>query len=413
MSGAAVVHARHAHPSAFLVLILPFGVMSGYLTVTVAWQLAHAGIPVALVAALIATSYLPHTFKFCWAPLTDSLFTRKAWYIGACIVSALGIAATGIVPARASSLPLLTAVVLVANFAVTFVAMATESLMAYGATDAEKGRASGWFQAGNLGGSGLGGGLGLLLAQRLGQAWMPAAILGVACLFCISALRVLPEPAIDHRGATVWATLRNSVVDLVKVIASRGGFLALFLCFMPIGSGAAAGLWSSVAGEWKASADTVALVTGLFAGVISAAGCLLGGWMSDRMNRKGAYALYGILQAGTAVGMALSPRTPAMYVIWTSIYALVTGFTYAGFSAVVLEAIGHGAAATKYSVYASLSNMPIAYMTSIDGWADTRWGGRGMLLTEAAMGIAGLGVFLLAVGAMKWVPRAWARACAA
>ena len=55
------------------------------------------------------------------------------------------------------------------------------------------------------------------------------------------------------------------------------------------------------------------------------------------------------------------------------IYAFITGLTYAGFSAFVLEAMGLGAAATKFSLFASLSNMPIAYMTSIDDWAYGAW----------------------------------------
>ena len=41
------------------------------------------------------------------------------------------------------------------------------------------------------------------------------------------------------------------------------GFVALFLCFLPIGSGAASNLWSAVAADWKASADAVAMVTGV------------------------------------------------------------------------------------------------------------------------------------------------------
>ena len=58
----------------------------------------------------------------------------------------------------------------------------------------------------------------------------------------------------------------------------------------------------------------------------------------------------------------------------------------------VLEAIGRGAAATKYSLFASLSNMPIGYMTAVDGWAGARWGPAGLLNTEAA--IATLAVLL-------------------
>jgi predicted MFS family arabinose efflux permease len=149
-----------------------------------------------------------------------------------------------------------------------------------------------------------------------------------------------------------------------------------------------------VADDWRATANTVAIVTGVLGGIISAAGCLIGGWICDRMDRKAAYAVFGVLQAGCAVAMAAAPRTESMYVVFTTLYALITGLTYAGFTAFVLEAMGMGAAATKYNVFASLSNTPIYYMTRIDGWAHTRWGPGGMLHAEAAFGMAGLVFFL-------------------
>jgi PAT family beta-lactamase induction signal transducer AmpG len=61
---------------------------------------------------------------------------------------------------------------------------------------------------------------------------------------------------------------------------------------------------------------------------------------------------------------------------------------------VVLEAIGLGAAATKYNLFASLSNMPIAYMTLVAGWAHTRWGAGGMLHTEAVIGVLAILLFI-------------------
>jgi predicted MFS family arabinose efflux permease len=283
---------------------------------------------------------------------------------------------------------------------VTFLGMSVESLMAYDTAENEKGRAGGWFQAGNLGGSGIGGGAGLWMAQRLPEHWMAGAILALACMSCCIALWFVPEPPASQREGGLGRSLVRVARDLWGVARARIGFLALVLCFLPLGSGAAAGLWSAVAGEWHATADTVALVTGLLAGVISAIGCLLGGWICDRMNRKAAYAVYGVLQALCAVTMAFAPRSEAMYVVFTSAYALIMGLTYAGFSAFVLEAMGRGAAATKYSVFASLSNMPIWYMTQIDGWAHGRWGAAGMLYTEAAFGMLGLGLFLAVMAAL-------------
>ena len=382
-------------------LILPFGVMGGYVTVALAYLFSKAGIPVAQVAALVAVGIVPHTWKFAWAPLVDATLSRKRWYVIASVVSAAGILATGIVPVKAASLPLLTIVILISNFAVTFLGMATDSLMAY-ATPAElKGRAGGWFQAGNLGGGGIGGGVGLWLAERLPAQWMAGAILAGACLLCCLGLFFLPEPESTIRETTLRKTFANLFGDVWSVAKSRRGFLALFLCFLPIGSGAASNLWSAVAGDWCATADTVALVTGVLGGVLSGAGCLLGGWICDRMDRKAGYVLYGVLQAACAVGMAFAPRTQPMYIFWTCLYAVITGLTYAGFTAFVLEAIGTGAAATKYNVFASLSNAPIYYMTLIDGWAYTRRGAAGMLNTEAAICILGMLLFVTMLAAVN------------
>jgi hypothetical protein len=401
---------RQVHPAVFMFLILPFGVMGGYVTVALAYLFSKAGIPVAQVAALVAVGIVPHTWKFAWAPLVDATLSRKKWYAIANVVSAAGILATGIVPVKAASLPLLTIVILVSNFAVTFLGMATDSLMAY-ATPAElKGRAGGWFQAGNLGGGGIGGGVGLWLAERLPAQWMACAILAGACLLCCLGLFFLPEPESTIRETTLRRTFVNLFRDVWSVAKSRRGFLALFLCFLPIGSGAASNLWSAVAGDWCATADTVALVTGVLGGVLSGAGCLLGGWICDRMDRKAGYVLYGVLQAACAVGMAFAPRSQPMYIFWTCLYAVITGLTYAGFTAFVLEAIGTGAAATKYNVFASLSNAPIYYMTLIDGWAYARRGAAGMLNTEAAICILGMLLFVAMLAAVNKLKPATANA---
>jgi len=146
------------------VLIIPFGLMSGYVTVTLGYLLGHAGVNAQGVAALVAVFFIPQTWKFLWAPVVDLTLTRKRWYALSAALCAVGFIALGVIPSAANSLPLLGAIALGASLATTFLAMSVESLMAYGTVDREKGRAGGWFQAGNLGGTGLGGGAGLWMA---------------------------------------------------------------------------------------------------------------------------------------------------------------------------------------------------------------------------------------------------------
>jgi len=386
---------KNIHPIVFTFLILPMGVMNGFVNVTLAYLYTKAGLPVEQVAALIAAGLSPHIFKFLWAPLVDSTLSAKKWYIIANTISAIGMLAMGILPVNSGNIVLLSSIVMFSNVAVTLVAMSTESVMAYDVPEEKKGRAGGYFQAGNLGGGGVGGGVGLWLAQRMPEAWMSSGIIAGACFLCVLGLFFVNDVKSNVRSENLITSFNNVFKDIWLILKSQSGLLVVILCFLPMGTGAASNLWAAVADDWNASADTVALVTGVFGGFVMAAGCLLGGWICDRMNRKTAYWVFGLCGALTATGMAFSPKTESMYIIWTSVYAIMSGLSYAGFTAVVLEAIGKGAAATKYNIFAALSNTPIYYMIYINGQAHTKWGASGMLNTESFFGLIGVLFFIV------------------
>jgi len=385
---------KHPHPFIFMFLLLPFGILTGYVTVTIGYLLTKAGIPLAEVAPIVAITLIPNIFKFIWAPLIDTTLTVKKWYIIANILTASGIFLTGILPMKVEYLTLLTVIIFFTSFVNTFIAMSTESLLAHDTPEHLKGRAGGWLQAGNLGGLGLGGGAGLWLAERLSEPWMAGTVIALACLLCTFGLLFLSEPTSFIKEKNYFKTIVTLNKDIWTLLKSRMGFLAIFLCFLPLGTGAASNLWSSISKDWSASADTVALVIGVGGGILAAIGCIVGGWICDKMDRKKAYILFGVIQALLAVGMAFSPQTEIMFILWTSLYAFSSGLAYAGFSAFVLEAIGKGAAATKYNVFASLSNAPIYYMIYIDEWSHGKWGAFGMLTTESIMAFLGIIAFI-------------------
>jgi PAT family beta-lactamase induction signal transducer AmpG len=389
------------HPVVFLALNIPFGAASGYVGVTLAYLLSQNGVSVAAVASLMAISLLPQTWKVLWAPIVDTSLTPKRWYLIAAFLTAATILPIGFLPMTGAMLPQITTLVFVNSVATTFLAMATESLMASATTLTEKGSAGGWYQAGNLGGAGIGGGAALWLAQYSSHVWLPGGAMAALFLSCCGALPFLREAEASHRGMRYFQSLKGVLQDVWVTARSRAGFLALLICFLPIGSGAAGGLWAAVAKDWHASADTVALVNGVLGGVVSAIGCVIGGYWCDRMDRKFAYALFGVLLSAAALAMAAAARSQAMFIVFTLLYALVQGFNYAAFSAVVLEAIGRGAAATKYNLYASLANMPIAWLTIVDGWAYGRWHDNGMLLADALAGLLGVAFFAGVVTAAR------------
>jgi len=391
---------EHAHPAVFMFLVLPFGIVSGYVTVTLAFLFAKAGISVEAIAGLTAATVLPGVLKFLWAPFVDTTLTLKKWYLLSGFVTAAGMFALGVLPIKESSIIDLTIIIYGANIAASFLGIAVNGLIAHDIPEEKKGSASGWLNAGNLGGSGLGGGAGLWLASHLNNNWMPSAILAAVCLLCCFGLFFVNEHPSTIKETKAFKTLENLFKDIWNTLKARMGVLAMILCFLPLGTGAASNLWAAVASNWKASADTVTFVTGIASGLITAVACLVGGWICNRAKRQIAYVVFGLMQAICLVAMAYTPHTEIMYIIWTSLYAFTLGLCYAAFSAFVYEAIGKGAAATKYTMLASLSNFPIYYMTFVDGWAQTKYGSNGMLDVEAICAGAGIVIFL---GLLKYV----------
>ncbi len=394
---------RPPHPFAFTLLIVPFGAVSGYVSVAMAFLATQFGLDVTDAAVLIATGMLPHVWKFFWAPIVDTTLTRKRWYLITVVLCAVGIVAMSAVPLSKHTMPLLEGVIFITNLASTFLGMSVEGLMAHATPPAQRGRVGGWFQAGNLGGTGLGGGAGLWMATHLPAPWMSGAALGLFFLGGAAALRCVPEALAETRAGSLVSAMRGVVVELWETIKSRRGILCGVLCILPIGTGAATGVLAQaeVAAAWGVGEDTVALVNGVLNGVISALGCLVGGEICARFNPRVMYAVFGALMAAVAVAMAFTPFVPSTYVFFTLAYAFVTGLSYAAFTGFVLDAIGKGAAATKYNGFASISNAPIAYMGLILAEVFKQYAARGMLIAEAAFGVAGIVVLAVIAAALR------------
>ena len=377
--------------------MIPFGVVSGYASVTLGSQLGRAGVSMEKILALGALGTLPHTLKFFWSPLVDVTLSQKKWYVLSTLFTAVGVAALGFFPATEASLVAFGFAVFLGCLASTVVGMAVESLMAHCSAEELKGRAGGWAMAGNLGGSSIGGGLGLFIVERVPEPWMASCFVALLCLLCALALRGLPSPARDIIGHRVFPLIWGSLKDLWRTIRLRRGMLALILCFLPLGIGASSSSWSALAPQWNASPDLVAIVTGVVGGFVAIAGCIAGGFICDRRDRQTSYVWFGILVAISGVALAALPRTPVMFTVCTLIFSFTQGLSWAAYSAFVLEAIGKGAAATKFSVFSSLANAPIAYMAVFNGYIHSKLGTSGMLYMEAAMGVLGAVVFIIAV----------------
>jgi MFS family permease len=292
---------------------------------------------------------------------------------------------------------LLTGLVLLNGFATTFVGMTTEALMAHASPPEQRGLAAGWSQAGNVGG-GVVGGLALMLFQQTAIAWLPGVVVGLILASCsVVLLWFRPIHPVDR--PTFGQSMKELVRDVRGIFWSRNGVLAVGLSLLPIGSGAAMNLFAAknFIAEWHISPHLVPWLNGALGGAGAMMGSLAGGWLSNTIDKKRAYALSGVALAITAFAMALLPRNAANYVIWVLAYNFAVGMCYGSFTAFVLDIIGKGAAATKYNMLASLANIPITLMGTWDGRIAEHHGHGSMLWFDGAMGVAGATVLMLLV----------------
>jgi MFS transporter, PAT family, beta-lactamase induction signal transducer AmpG len=402
---------RAPHPVIWLLLYLPFGALTGFVTVALTFLASQHGLSISESSLLTGAQMLVSWLKWLWAPIVDITLTPKKWYTLATVGTALGVLTMSAMPLSPSALPALLFVIAATSLVNSIVGMAIEALIAGSVEDKQIGRVSGWFQAGNLGGAGLGGGLGLVLMKNLPAPWMGGAILAALFIGCTLALRFGADVP-SHQGKSAVTAVRAVVQDLKLMLKTQGGLSAAVLCFLPVGTGALQAVLSQekVAAVWGAGVNDVALLQGFGSGLITAVGCFVGGAVCTRLHPRVAYSLFGAIMATVAMLMIVLPKTQLMYIALNMAYAFTTGLAFAGFTALVLDGMGRGSGATKYNVFASLSNFPIWWLGLLLAWSAQHFGPKGadssapgtvegiraMLLVEAGCGILGVALFFFA-----------------
>lgn len=390
---ASPVTRRVPHPWVWAVLYFPLGLAIGFPSVALGYLGSRSGLDVSAVAAIVGMTFLASGWKFLWAPIGDYTLSRKRWYLISVTLVALGLVAMTVIPLSARTAPLVSALTLLCTVAATFIAFATEGLLAHNTTLATRGRAAGWFQSGNQFGQTAGGGFGLWLVSHAPAPWMAGLVLAVVVLACAVPLAGLEEPPRALGGASVGARVRDAWGELAGVMRARAGRIALILAILPIGTGAAMFLFGAIATEFGASADVVSTVLGLGGGIAIVLGCFAGGRLADRVPKPAAYAVACGLGLAACLAMMLAPRTSGGYAAATLFYTFTLGMVTASFTGLVLAIIGDAAAATKINLFFALNTLFSLGMLRVAGWAHDRWSTNGMLLTEALVGVAALVVF--------------------
>ena len=378
-----------ARPSTFFWVALPYAIYIGFVTNGgLSLLLRQAGMPVNQVANAIALLGIPSSIYFLWSPLADIWMPRRAWHL----LSTLGTAAALAIGAFAlGGNPHLSVWLFFAGLILCMlISSAYGGLIASMLTAGSRSRAAAWAQASNLGGGAIGPGIILWLAihYRVG-IWAPLA----ALLVLLPAITVLflKEPQ-RHPSPAFRDHLQQVGHELKVTCLTPANFVGLILLLAPPGGGALIGLLPAVAQDYHVSGGAVVWINGIGGGLIMAVGCLFGTLVPAATDKRLAYALAGLLNAGPSLFLATAPATYNVYISGTIVYLFTIGFTSALSMALVLDVVGAvgKSGSLRFSILMALGYVPTAYMTWVEGFAAKSYGFRGVPMAEAISSVVDL-----------------------
>jgi MFS transporter, PAT family, beta-lactamase induction signal transducer AmpG len=377
MDGSEAAAGRPLRPWLTGFLVLPMAVLvNGFTTGALSYLLRIQGVDPGRGSEIIALLSLPATIYFLWSPITDFLVRRRTWLMAGALVGAFGMLVAFYQPSLSS--PAAVAVMFVGACFGQLVVAACGGLMGTLASEADRRRASSFYQGASLAGGAVALSVLVALADRVSAhalGWITAAMIAVPAM---AAFAVHEVPVSAAAGAA--ETLRRIWGEFKQTFLRWRALPYALTMVFPMASGAMIGLLPGLAADYHVSGEQVAWINGLGGALLMAAGAFAASLLPARMSAPIAYLSTGLLNALVLAVMWLGPATPAVYLAGTVMFLFTIGVGYAFFTAVVLEFLGGSgkSGSGRYAIINSLGNIPVAYMTYLDGRSYALWGARAM-----------------------------------
>jgi MFS transporter, PAT family, beta-lactamase induction signal transducer AmpG len=375
---------------------LPYGIFLGYLQTALPWLLRQVGYPVDQIGSLEALVLAPMALYFLWSPLVDFWLRRRTWIVILASLSAVMLATAILLLERH---PALATWMLLAGFAVNLLTTCCSgALIALTQDEHGRAKAAAWMQGGMLTAQALGGALLLYLSRRLSTpvtAVVAAALVAAPALVALTIREQVPHSSTKD----LWQTCRTMGREVRATLFAWKSLPAILILMSPVGTAAAQSLFAAMAREYHVGEQGVLLLNGILGGVLTMLGAFAAVVVPAHWDRRIAYAGAGLACAVSGVFLVFAPMTPMAYYAGVAVYMFTCGACYAFFLGVVMMALGEAgkSGSSRYAILVSLGNLPVVYMTKIEGVGYGLFGARAVPALDAA------GNLLVAIAVALWI----------
>lgn len=383
---------RQLPPWAMGLAIAPLGFYFGFISTAIPILLAAHGVSVGKISEVSAVGFSPTFWGFLLCPILDVRFSKRTY---ALFFAGVGAVCLGVSTLLVDHLAAFTAVVTTGCAAMVIFGNAHGGWMPDVIEDKHYSQVGGTSNIANLGAAGLFATLAVVLVRTLASP-MAALLLGLTIFAPTVMLFFIPLPAKPTRSA--GEMFRSFFGDLYRV-CKRPGCIAGIICFVsPTACFALTNLFSAMGRDFQAPERWVTALNGPGVAVVCSAGCLVGIWVCGFFLRRTVYLVTGFGGAAAALAMIFTPHTLTFFAAGVLTYNFFQGINYTAFTALEFEIVGasNPLSSTQIALLTACSNLPISYMTAVDGHFHTAHGLGGMLAVDAISSLL-VGTVLLLV----------------
>jgi len=453
---------RRGRLATFFLLYLTEGIPQGFIQIAMMTHMRTLGVETADIGKVAAALTFPWAFKWIMGPVVDLFFSnrmgrRRGWIVFAQAVMCLTLLMA--IPIDCGvEIKLLSLVLVLHNIFAATQDVAIDALACQTLKEDERGLGNGLMFAGAYAGNFVGGTCVLWLMAlgvpfNLTFLWTIATILVVTLLISLrirephqTLVSDLPEGA--PRGQVLIASLKTYMKTAIKAFfGSKTSVAGLFLVLLPNGAFAlCCALATSLNVDLGMSKALIANLS-LVGAICSASGCVVGGLLADKYDRRLMLGIASILASLVTVVVAYvfwrenwihpvirsldtvnpshfnlwsfidpslwlcaaEPVKPSQYLLWSfiilgSVYGFFQGLTYGTKMALMMDVCNPAVAATQFTAYMALSNLVIVYSNLWQTGFVKSLGYPTIFVIDAILGIVCLAVLLYMPSRQKPIP---------